>query len=294
MRNSFRHYHKYVSCLFVFILALLFTQLLGSGEFLGQGVAEAKNAPESIDSGKIRAAIEVQNRHNDILMRISGVVGTATGIGSDGQPAIKVLTMKTGIPGIPENIEGIPVDVEVTGMIVAFSDPTARFRPAPIGVSTGHPDITAGTIGCRVIDSNGNVYALSNNHVYANSNDASIGDSILQPGTADGGSSLYDVIGTLFDFEPIDFSSSGINKIDAAIALSSTGNLNNTTPSDGYRVPSSAIHYDDLVHKSCQFLASKTKGSRTLVANVHCVVDTCYGPLCESRSSPEFLYAYSQ
>jgi len=34
-------------------------------------------------------------------------------------------------------------------------------RPVPIGVSTGHPDITAGTIGARVTDGV-NVYALSN------------------------------------------------------------------------------------------------------------------------------------
>ncbi len=51
-------------------------------------------------------------------------------------------------------------------------DPTSRFnRPVPIGVSTGHPAITAGTIGARVTDGV-NVYALSNNHVYADENTA--------------------------------------------------------------------------------------------------------------------------
>ena len=72
----------------------------------------------------------------------------------------------------------------------------------PIGVSTGHPDITAGTIGARVTDGT-NVYALSNNHVYANKNLAVIGDAVIQPGTFDGGSSPADDIGTLADFEPI-------------------------------------------------------------------------------------------
>ena len=55
----------------------------------------------------------------------------------------------------------------------------------PIGVSTGHPAITAGTIGARVTDGT-NVFALSNNHIYANSNNAAIGDSALQPGSIDG------------------------------------------------------------------------------------------------------------
>jgi len=67
------------------------------------------------------------------------------------------------------------------------SGPSIGPRPAPIGVSTGHPRVTAGTIGCRVKDSSGRVYALSNNHVYAWENKASAGDNVLQPGAYDGG-----------------------------------------------------------------------------------------------------------
>jgi hypothetical protein len=117
-------------------------------------------------------------------------------------------------------------------------------RPVPIGVSTGHPDITAGTIGCRVTDGS-NVFALSNNHVYANENLASIGDNVLQPGTYDGGVDPDDMIGTLADFEPINFHPRARNKIDAAIALTSTDMVGNATPSgdpdypDGYGTPSS-------------------------------------------------------
>jgi hypothetical protein len=79
---------------------------------------------------------------------------------------------------------------EVIAQTIAVGgiDPTDRFpRPVPIGVSTGHPAITAGTIGCRVMK-NGQVYARSNNHVYADENQASIGDDVIQPGTYDGGS----------------------------------------------------------------------------------------------------------
>jgi hypothetical protein len=119
-------------------------------------------------------------------------------------------------------------------------DPTARFdRPVPIGVSTGHPDITAGTIGARVVDSSGNVYALSNNHVYANENIASINDAVIQPGTFDGGSLTGDSFGTLADFVPIDFSGTGTNIVDAAIAAVADGDLAMGTPEGGYGEPSS-------------------------------------------------------
>ena len=67
-------------------------------------------------------------------------------------------------------------------------------RPVPIGVSTGHTAITAGTFGSRVKDSNGAIYALTNNHVYANENLANLGDEVIQPGTFDGGTAPADTI----------------------------------------------------------------------------------------------------
>jgi len=198
---------------------------------------------------------EVQERHTDALMARPGVVGTAVGLDQDVRPVVTVFTEYEGVPGIPRRLDGVLVQVAITGKIYALPkpenpgggkgggkenvDPTARFdRPVPIGVSTGHPDITAGTIGCRVTDGT-NVYALSNNHVYANENKASIGDKVLQPGAYDGGSSPADDIGTLEDFESIVFSTSANNVIDAAIALTTTSLLGNATPSDGYGTPKS-------------------------------------------------------
>lgn len=183
--------------------------------------------------------IAVQNQHTPELLDIPGVVGTAAGLGSEGNSVILVLTKKEGIPGIPRALDGVPVAVRVTGEIRALqgADPTSRFpRPVPIGVSTGHPDITAGTIGCRVTDDT-YVYALSNNHVYANENLATYGDNVLQPGPYDGGVNPDDAIGTLSDYEPIVFSTSAENRIDAAIARSSIENLGTATPSDGYGTP---------------------------------------------------------
>ena len=69
-------------------------------------------------------------------------------------------------------------------------------------------------------DAQGNVYALSNNHVYARLNAAQLGEAILQPGLYDtGGALLYSdqVIGTLADFVPIAFGARSSNTIDAAI-----------------------------------------------------------------------------
>src|SRR5437016_14534636 len=102
---------------------------------------------------------------------------------------------------------------------MAVSDPTKRARPAPPRYSVGHPSITAGTIGARVRDALGHVYILSNNHVLANSNGASIGDPEYQPGPFDGGTSA-DQIATLTDFQTINFT--GVNNtIHAATALPS-------------------------------------------------------------------------
>jgi hypothetical protein len=78
---------------------------------------------------------------------------------------------------------------------------TDKWRPAPGGVSIGHYAITAGTLGALTPDG----MILSNNHVLANSNDAEIGDPILQPGPYDGGTVANDQIGTLYKFVPIQF-----------------------------------------------------------------------------------------
>lgn len=181
-------------------------------------------------------AMEVQAKHTKALMSRKGVVGTAVGITQDNQHQIKIYVKKAqDRAGLPKKIDGIPVIVEVTGEIRALGDTTARYRPAVIGVSTGHPNITAGTIGARVTDG-ANVYALSNNHVYADENKATLGDNVLQPGPYDGGTNPTDAIGTLFAFAPIKFDGSD-NVIDAAIALSSRTILSNATLPDGYGIP---------------------------------------------------------
>jgi len=104
---------------------------------------------------------------------------------------------------IPSAIQGMRTDVIQTGIIRAFVDPTEKFRPLLGGISIGHRDITAGTLGCFVTKEN-KVFALSNNHVLANSNAGQIGDAIYQPGAYDGGT-FEDTCGTLAEFLPISF-----------------------------------------------------------------------------------------
>ncbi|MCB0305888.1 MAG: hypothetical protein KDI38_19150 [Calditrichaeota bacterium] len=109
---------------------------------------------------------------------------------------------------VPASIQGVPTDVNPVGVIRALQDPTGRFRPAPGGVSIGHVNITAGTLGC-LVKKNDKLYILSNNHVLANSNNASPGDPILQPGPYDGGQLAQDQIATLSEFVPIQFAGVG-------------------------------------------------------------------------------------
>lgn len=90
-----------------------------------------------------------------------------------------------------------------------------HYRPAFPGSSIGHPLVTAGTFGCLVTNGK-SLFILSNNHVLANSNHALIGDDIIQPGTADGGTVANNLIAKLSGFVPIVFM--GINQVDAAIA----------------------------------------------------------------------------
>ncbi len=283
VKNSIRPHTRYALGLIVFLLSFF---------LINTGIADAKVAPSSAGAEavafsqadpNVRAVMAVQDRHTGALMANPGVVGTATGLGADSRPAILVFISSYEAArgaAIPARLDNVPVIVRISGEIKALKgkppgtggggnnnedpvDPTARFSlPVPIGVSTGHPNITAGTIGARVTDGT-NVYALSNNHVYADENNAAIGDNVLQPGPYDGGVNPADAIGTLADFEPIVFSTLASNTVDAAIAHSSTEVLDNATPSDGYGRPKSATTVAVLNQRVMKYgrTTGLTKGS---------------------------------
>lgn len=130
-------------------------------------------------------------------------------------PQFKALLPSLDIPPVVLDMEPAPpVGVEVL---------TRRIRPAQGGFSVAHPRVTAGTIATGVVDAGAlpgvpaRYFLLSNNHVLANSNAANLGDPILQPGPADGGTFPADVIGRLARFVPIRFDGTD-NLVDAAIA----------------------------------------------------------------------------
>ena len=140
---------------------------------------------------------------------------------------------------IPAKVDEMQTDVLAIGYPMAggaeqpgIQTLAKRVRPAKGGYSVGHKNITAGTIATGAYDilPGGTIsppthgvgippkfYLLSNNHVLANSNAASLGDHILQPGPFDGGTDPADLIATLSRFIPINFAVGASNLVDAAL-----------------------------------------------------------------------------
>jgi len=246
--------------------------------------SDSPSAPATFPD--LSGAIRVQTRYSDDLLAHPGVVGTAVALLPDGRPGVQILLERAGVPDLPETLDGVPVTTQVTGLLMAHSDPTQRRRPAPMGYSVGHPDITAGTAGARVRDALGRVYILSNNHVLANSNDATVGDAEYQPGPFDGGTAA-DQIATLTDFQVINFTG-GSNTMDAAIALTGSDVFDNAVPSDdGYGMPNSAIYGDAngdgliddrnaLLGLNVQKYGRTTRLTHGTITGVNATVNVCY------------------
>ena len=179
---------------------------------------------------------QVKEASKDNLLSMQNVVGVGVGYRvqqgkQTGDYAIVVMvSRKLPLPALapeavlPKNVNGVKIDVIEVGELRALQARTDRWRPAPGGVSIGHYKITAGTLGSIVRDRNsGERLILSNNHVIANSNDASPGDPILQPGPIDGGDTPVDTIAHLDRFCAIDFGSEP-GACDLANTYASFGN----------------------------------------------------------------------
>ncbi len=210
--------------------------------------------PELVELGALAGVARAQRMHESRLFALTGVRGTGLAWTSAGAPALKIFVDPDHAAALPREIGGFPVIVQPAGPFYALGEPvqqaavgdaaagerdarlpTARFdRPVPLGVSTGHLDSTAGTIGAVVTDGL-RTFALSNWHVYVPGGRASVGDVLLQPGPYDGGVAPADVIGTLAAFEPVTLSPFANNRIDAALAR--TDQVMPRTPEDGYGSP---------------------------------------------------------
>jgi hypothetical protein len=258
-----------VFCKLLLVFVAVFSFLAFSGVLYAQGRSE-----EALEHAKA-----VQERHTDALMAKPDVLGTAIGLNDQGKYVVMVLLEKGGVPGIPEKLDDVSVRPVVTGKIYARADTTSVLsRPVPIGVSTGNEgECSSGTIGCRVTDGH-NVYALSNNHVYALENNAPLGSNVLQPGLYDTNCqyNAKNAIGTLDAFEPIDFSRHANNVIDAAIASTDTSLVGNMTPGDGYGTPSSTIATAAL-DMSVQKYGRTTGLTQGQVTGINATVLVSYG-----------------
>ena len=157
---------------------------------------------------------ETLKRNREQLLKRSNVIATGVGYKITGGQKTATLSIVCSVAEkvaaskllsrdmVPTTLEGTPTDVVQTGIVRALQSTTNKHRPAPGGISIGHRDITAGTLGC-LVQKDGQLFILSNNHVLANSNQAEIGDPILQPGPYDGGTYPDDHIADLEDFVPI-------------------------------------------------------------------------------------------
>lgn len=227
----------------------------------------------------IERALSVADRHAEEILKRVNVTGLGVGANSDNEAVIRLLLLEPGDTGLPTEIDGVAVETQVTGMIVARGCDTSgqtqeRCRPAPNGVSVGHADITAGTIGAIVTTDGTDQFILSNNHVLADGNSANAGDPILQPGAFDGGSYPADEIATLTEFSAIDFSGAP-NLVDAAIAAVDRTKVTNKTLVGGYGAPSTttaAAVLNTNVRK-CGRTTGCTEGE---VALIDVDVNVCY------------------
>jgi hypothetical protein len=161
---------------------------------------------------------------------------------------------------LPKAIDGLPVDVEQTGLFRAFAvpagampNPKKRYRPAQPGSSVGFqfppPSnmVMAGTFGAVVKDAAGK-YILSNNHVLADEGKLAPGAPIFQPGLLDGGNANADKVATLTRF--VRLNPAANNKVDGAIAKGTSATiLSNSILHIGPPAGQARARIDMRVHK---------------------------------------------
>lgn len=160
----------------------------------------------SADNPAVQSVMAVQDRHTAELMTNSLVAGTYTGIGTDGKPAIFIMTKEPVAAtsrAFPTLLEGVPVYTHYSGIIRAMksrggtSHTAKQTPPIQLGTSGGwRYDLAngyccSGTLG-SLIHIGTTQYILSNYHVFwgdnvlgGNNRKATAGDPVIQPGMVD-------------------------------------------------------------------------------------------------------------
>jgi hypothetical protein len=166
----------------------------------------------------------------------------ATGVGirvRGGEPVLDEFVLKVYVydkvgldvtPPLTQQFGDVEIDVEplpIQQALQAVPPQRQRQRPVPGGVSIAPlNEAFVGTLGCflrRVAGGTEQIFALSNNHVLADTNRLPIGTPIVQPGPEIAPTKPGDVFAALSAFVPIQFPTSGptpvVNRLDAAIAV---------------------------------------------------------------------------
>lgn len=170
----------------------------------------------------INTAISVKQQNLHHLLQRQNVVGVGVGYKESQGVVTDELAVTVNVTKkvptaqlaedekVPRALDGVCTDVVETGRFLAgqavVKPQTTKDRwrgQIPLGVSLGHVEVTAGTLGCLVRRGN-QIFILSNNHVLANVNNAQPGDPIIQPGRYDGGTPA-DKVAELAEFIPLDF-----------------------------------------------------------------------------------------
>lgn len=154
------------------------------------------------------------------------IVATISGTGTREEANVLLNTQGvTSNPAAHQAQQATPVLLGSSGGNNSDYDTTAQ------GGQTYISDCCGGTLGSLIQDASGNQYILSNNHVLARSDQASIGETIIQPGLIDndpacapeGDGGNETPVGVLKGFVPIQSSSTNV---DAAIASVNSGAVN--------------------------------------------------------------------
>jgi len=160
-------------------------------------------------SSFLQEAMAVQEFHTPDLMSDPDIVGTATGLTDDGEPAVLIFTANAAAAGrLPPTLDGVPVVPQVTGRLVVrkgggsgVSHRAKQTPPIQLGTSGGwrhdffsNAYCCGGTLG-SLVNKGGTQHILSNWHVLygdivAGNNTptprvAAAGDPVIQPGLLD-------------------------------------------------------------------------------------------------------------
>ncbi len=76
--------------------------------------------PDLAFKADLKAAFAAQSQATTDWIDLPGVVGTAVGLNTSGDPVVKVYVTELGVAALPLMVAGVGVQVEVTGPIAAI------------------------------------------------------------------------------------------------------------------------------------------------------------------------------